>query len=221
MTVREIIELARELDPSFTDQRHPGKVAVNRLSRLQRRLVAEWVKEEPEGYVEEFEIEFPLDDFAAGVAIEEGESVPVAIGMTMVHRPLDMYLKGQTQAVNLDLIAWGDRNRFRGRAAWLRNNTLFFSGSERDWRDVTSVTLTYTPTPSDIASLDEELVLPSTAADVLVTSLGAFFATRSNDKELARPRRDYLADAADAEALWIDELRRRRGATITVAKEVW
>jgi hypothetical protein len=225
VTPEEIITQARELDPSFVEARHPRRVAVNHLSRLQRRLVAEWTKLERTEYIEVFTATFPLIDFAAGVALledepESGESVPEPIAMTAIHRPLDVYVRGWDQARDMELIEWADRHR-KPQAAYITENTLYFTGRAEDYTDVERVELTYTPTPADITDLAVELVLPITAEDALVASLGSFFARRSNDAELARPRREYIAEAHDAEALWLDELRRRKGAIVSRVREVW
>jgi hypothetical protein len=227
MTADEIIEGARSLDPSFTQQRHPRKVAIQHLSRVQRRLVAEWVKLEETAYVEIVTATFPLADFDAGVELledepESGESVAEPIAMTAIQRPLDMWIRNEDKPVDLDLIRWGDRNRrVQGRAAYIVENTLFFTGRAEDWTDVERVELTYTPTPGNITDPAAELILPITAEELLVSSLGAFFARRSNDKELARPRREYIAEALDAEQLWLDEIRRREGATISRTRAAW
>lgn len=222
MTAEDIIRQARELDPSFDAQRHPQRVAINRLSRLQRRLVAEWVKVDKDAVVETFEVTFPLADFNAGVELVEGESVQTPIRMTAVYSPLDVWYRGHIEPADLELITRSDRNRSAvRRAAWLEGNTLRFTGEARLWSDVRFVRLSYAPTPEDIAALDEELVLPDTAEDALVTGLAAFFASRSNDRELARPRREYQAEAADSEALWLSELRHRRGAITSRTRMVW
>lgn len=223
MTAEDVITQARELDPAFTAERHPRRVAVNFLSRLQRRLVGAWAKLEETQEVEVFTVSFPLTDFAAGVLLQDdAESVGVPLKITAVHRPLDIYIQGQDLPDDLELVRWGDRNRKGAeRAAYIREDTLFFTGVERLYNDVTSVEFTYTPTPADIATLDEELVLPDTAEEAVVSWLGAFFARRSNEKELARPRREYLVEAQDAEALWLDEIRRREGATVSRTRVVW
>lgn len=222
MDAAEIIAQAREADPAFDARRHPNRVALNFLSRLQRRLVAEWAKLEETSNVEVFTAVFPLADFSAGVALEDSESVPEPLAITALQRPLDMYLRGVEKPVDMDLVRWGDRNRkIHERAAYIVENTLFFTGLETDYQDVERVELTYTPTPADIAAPSELLVLPITAEDALVAHLAAFFARRMNDKELARPRREYIAESLDAEATWLDELRRREGATMSSVKEVW
>jgi len=227
MTPEEIIAQARELDPSFDKKRHPMRVAINFLSRLQRRLVGEWAKLEETSFVEVFTASFPLADFAAGVELledepESGESVAEPLAVTAWHRPLDLWLNNTPEALNMELIRWGDRNRHANdRAAYIRENTLFFTGREEDYNDVDRVELTYTPTPADIATLTEELVLPITAEEVLVCGLAGFFARRSNDRELARARREYILEANDVEAVWLDEIRRKEGATISRTTEAW
>lgn len=222
MTPDDVINQARELDPAFTAKRHPRRVAINWLSRLQRRLVAEWAKLEETQHVEVYTISFPLASFADGEFLADAESASLPLKITAVHRPLDVFIEGRELPEDLDLVRWGDRNRKHDeRAAYIREDTMFFTGVEEMWEDVTSVEFTYTPTPPDIVEADEELLLPDTAENVLVDWLAAFFARRSNDKELARPRREYLADAQDSEALWLDEIRRREGATISRTRVVW
>jgi hypothetical protein len=223
VTPEEIIAQARELDPSFTQQRHPNRVAINFLSRLQRRLVGEWAKHEETSNVETYVVTFPLADFDAGeLLVDPEESVASPLPITAIQRPLDMFVRGCVEPVDLDLIRWGDRNRYvNSRAAYLVESTLHFTGHVEDYNDVLRVEFTYTPTPAAIAGLAEPLILPITAEDVVVSWLGAFFARRMNEKELARPRREYLQEALDAEALWIDELQRREGATLSRIRETW
>lgn len=222
MIVSEVIEDARALDPAFTIERHPQKVARRFLSRLQRTLVAEWVKRDKTAYTVTLEIAFPLDDFAAGYPLEElVESVAVELDVTAFRKPLALYFKNRTSPDNLDLIAWQDRHRFQGLYTWLEDGVLFFSGIVNDWKNVETVELTYTPTPSSIDSVTETFVLPETAENALVTHLGAFFARRMKQEELARPRREYIADALDAEALWLDTVERRRPADVSVQQDVY
>lgn len=218
MTAADVILGARELDPSFSSERHTTRVAVHFLSRLVRRLVGEWVKHEEVAASSTFEVTFPLATFSAGVELNDGDPLQI----TSIKRPLDLYLKGREEAWDLELIEWSDRNRRRdSRCAWIQNNRIYFSGEAEDWNDIDRVVLTYTATPADITDPNAELVLPSTAEDVLVTHLAAFFAKRSNQAELARPRREYVTDAFDAEALWIDELQRRQGATVSRTRSSW
>lgn len=223
MTPDEIIDQARHEDPAFTRERHPRKVAIHFLSRLQRRLVAAWAQHEETSYVELFTVEFPLASFEAGVSIESGESVPEPLAVTMWHRPGDLFWTGRLdEPDDIELIRWADRNRRRAtRVAWIRENTMFFSGDADDWTDVARVEFTYTPTPADIVAGDEELVLPLTAEELLVTRLAAFFARRSNDDELARPRREYIAEANDVEADWLNDLRHKQGAIVSRTRCVW
>lgn len=224
LVVEDLIQQAREEDASFTARRHPNRAAVNYLSRLQRRLVAEWAKLEETMEVEVFTIDFPLDDFDAGEFLQEdGESVGVPLDVTAWHTPGDLNIDGRETPEDIDIIQWGDRNRRkRDRACWIREDTVFFTGHEDDYNHVTSVELTYTPTPGDIAALDEELVLPLTAEDALVMWLAAFFARRSTEAELSRSRkREIKQEALDAEALWLDEIRRRQPATVSRTRAVW
>lgn len=221
MQADEIIAQARELDPSFTPQRHPNRVALHRLSRLQRRLVAELAKLDRRAIASEFEVALPLTDFDAGVPLEDGESVPAPIEMTAIHRPLDLWMKRDRRPRRLDLVTWADRHRVEWPAVWIREGRLYLSGTAEEWRDAERIVLTYTPTPAAVTHPDDELLLPLSAEDVLVLQLGAFFASRSNTQELARPRADYQFDAGQAEASWLDEIRRRRGATSSRTREVW
>lgn len=223
MIADSLINAARELDPAFTVQRHPRRVALNWLSRLQRRLVAEWVKLDETAIVDVYTITFPLADFDAGEElVDPDESVATPLEITATRRPLSLFLRDEPKPVDMELIRWGSRNRrVQSRAAYLVGSTMFFTGHVEDYEDVERVEFTYTATPKQLASPAAELVLPLSAEEVCVTSLGGFFARRMNDKELARPRREYIQEAADAEALWLDEIRRRQGATISQVREVW
>lgn len=227
MTADEIISQAREIDPSFDARRHPPRVAINYLSRLQRRLVGVWAKEREVDFVETFTATFPLVDFAAGVPLledepESGESVADPLEVTAWRRVGDLYVDGEDIPREIALIRYGDRTRKQYvRAAYVRENTLFFTGLEEDYSNVVRAEFTYTPTPAAIAALDEELVLPLSSEDVLVMGLGAFFARRSKQEELARTRREYIVEANDAEALWYDEIRRKEGASVSRTREAW
>ncbi len=221
LTVSEIIAAARDLDPAFDARRHPPTAAVRYLNRRHKALVGEWIKHDPEAFSEEITITFPLDDFDAGYFLFEGESESQALRATSIYSPLDMWVRGEEEPRRLDISPWRDRHRVEGRACWLTESTLHFSGVAATWNDVLRVVLTYVPTPTVLTALDDELDLPETAEDALVCSVAAFFARRMNDKELARPRREYIADEQDAEARWVDELRFRRGAVSSRGREVW
>lgn len=221
MQASSVIRSARELDPSFTRQRHTDRVALGSLSRLHRRFVEDLVKLEPRAVVDELEITFPLDDFDGGAPLETGESDPEPIDYLKIHRPLDLWRRGEDLPRRLDLIDWADRHRTRGWACWLREGRLFFTGSEEAWNDVTKVVLTYTPSPTDLDALEDELLLPSSATGALVTGLGAFFASRSKADELAKPRAEFRQEALEAERLWLDGIYRRIGAVSSRTREVW
>lgn len=222
LIVSELIQAARDLDPAFDARRHSPTAAVRFLNRRHKRLVGEWIKHEPDAFQESVTITFPLDDFAAGhfLFLSESESTR-GLRATAIYSPLDMWVRGEQEPRPLALSPWRDRHRVAGRACWLVESTLHFAGVAADWNDVLRVVLSYVPTPIELTALDEELDLPDTTEDVLVTAIAAFFARRTNDKELARPRREYITDELDAEALWIDELRFRRGATSSRTTEVW
>lgn len=223
MTAESIITQAREEGPAFTADRHPRRVAVNYLSRLQRRLVEEWMKVDPDAYVETFTVEFPLDDFQAGVELEVGESDPVPIDITQIREPFDLVLRRHLdQPLDLHLISWRDRNRSPiVRACYIQNNTLYFTGRENQWNDVAEVRFVYTATAPDITSLREALLLPPSAEETLVAWLAYFFAKRTAEAELTRSRNEYKVDAMDAEAMWLSGLRRKRGAISSRTRSVW
>jgi hypothetical protein len=221
VTADEIITQARELDPAFTVQRHTRRVAINFLSRLQRRLVAEWAKLEETSNAETYVVNFPLVDFDLGEELLDAESVPAPLKITAIQRPLDLWLLNADRPRSIDLIRWGDRNRHASPAAYLVENRMHFTGHVEDYNDVDRVEFTYTPTPEDVTDPAADLILPLTAEDACVAHMAAFFARRSNDKELSRARREYIQESLDAEALWLDEIRRREGATITRTVEAW
>lgn len=217
-SVRELVEDARELDPSFTTDRHPFRVVVGFLSRLHRRLVGEWVKHEPRAHVEVLIVNFPLDDFASGFDLVSnfGESLEAPLDVTRFDEPLAIYYSGEELPDDLGIISYADRHRFqRHRRAFYRNETLYFTGTEDMWTGVEKVELTYTPTPGNITDLDADLVLPTTSDDVVVAWIAAHMAGRSKDEELAKSKRTFRSDALDAEALWIDELKHRKGVTVS------
>lgn len=222
----EAIRAARELDPSFTADRHPFRVLINQINRLHRRLVGEWVKHEHRGYVEVLEIPFPLTDFAAGFPlVDETESGAPELKIIRYDTPLDQHIKGLDEPRRLDLVSYGDRHRNPyTRVCWIRDGVLFFNGVEEAWNDVEKVELTYTPVPDDIlySELDTaELKLPLTAEDTVINWLAFYMARRSKDEELANPKRDYKMDALDAESLWIDELKHRKGAVVSRVREAY
>lgn len=224
LVVEDLIKQAREEDPSFTAKRHPNRVAVNFLSRLQRRLVGAWAKLEDVQESEVFTITFPLDDFDAGEFLqEEGESVGEPIEVTAWQTPGSIYFDGREEPEDIEVVNWFDRNRHKyDRACWIEGDTVFFTGHEDDYNHVEKVELTYTPTPQDIASLTEELLLPITAEDTVVMWLAAFFARRSRSGELSKARkREIKMEALDAESLWLDEIRRRQPAVVSRTRAVW
>lgn len=213
-----VVVQARELDPGFTPQRHPQGTVLRALARIQRRLIAELAKIDRRQVTSTLEITLPLADFAAGAALEEAGQ---AIEVSRLHLPLDMYVEGLTLPRPLDLIDWSDRHRTPfDRVAWIRGTRLYLSMEAADWTEVERIVVTYTPTPESVAITDE-LVLPITAEEVLVQHLAGFMASRSKDEELARARGEYLNAAAQAEALWLAEIRQRIPATVSRTREVW
>lgn len=220
MLVSEIIFGARELDGSFTPVRHPDGTLRRALARIQRHLIGQIIRVDPRAVTSTLEITLPLATFSDGAPLEAG-SPAAAIDITRIHVPLDIYFTGDTEPTRLDLIDWTDRHRVVSqRYAYIRSGTLYLTGTESLWSDATKIVLTYTPTPQTLGEGDT-LVLPLTAEDALITALGAFMARRSKPVELEKPKRDFLQDAADAETMWLDETRRRKGVTVSVTREEW
>lgn len=224
MTAGKIIRAARAEDASFDDRRHPGRDALAYLSRLQERLVSVWAEADPDAYQDELEIAFPLADFDEGVELVEidAESGTEPIDVTRIRHPLSVWVRGEDVARDLPLISWRDRNRGPwALTCYEDGGRLRFSGTADRWKDVERVVLTYVATPPTLEQLDDELVLPSSARDALVCWVADFFARRSKADEIGRTHREFRADAVDAEALWVDQLRRRRGARFSRTRMVW
>jgi len=221
LIVSSVLEQARELDRAFTEVRHPNKLSRNALGRIQRRLVAELVKVDRRAVSETLTIELPLASFEDGYELTDGESVPAPLDWTSIYNPVDLWRENAEEPDRCEIVPWTDRHRVQGRlCVYVRAGVLYLAGQEDDWVGVDRLVLTYTPTPLTVA-MDDELVLPMSAEECLVRHMGAFYASRTKDEELTRPRNSYIADAQDAETLWLDEVRRRIPARVSKGREVW
>lgn len=220
LTVAEVLREAREIDSSFTPTRHPEGVVLRALARIQRTLLEMLLKVDERAVTSTLTITLPLATFADGAPFQDDSTPPVALDILRIHEPLDMYLSGDTRARRLDLIDWADRHRVPFVwGAWIRNNTLFLTGDENLWTDVTQIVVTYTATPGTVL-IGGDLVLPDRAANATVLMIADFMAGRARPAELSQPRAQYRQDAVDAVGSWIDSERRRIGVMVTQVRDV-
>jgi hypothetical protein len=217
LVAKDLITAARDAHPTFDDRRHPDPVLLRALSRYQRQLVPRVAQYDGALLTSVLEQTLPLPDFAAGIALPD---YIYAAGLEAESPASDPALP--LQRVALDLVAWQANTRYY-RAGYIRNNTLYLTGSPGDWTPFTKIRFIYVPEVDPLANPSAQLVLPNAAEPCLVAYLCAFMAQRgSQDKEQERPDAAfYRAAWREAEDEFFHMLARRRQALRAVVREVF
>ena len=192
-TVGEIIEQAREGDPSFGPAFTPNRVLYGELSRYVRRLAGRVQQIDDTALAVTEEIALPLASF------EEGEPLPDNLAVSAIYGVGGSGVGNQQYVVPMTLVhpsAKHDSDTPE-RAAWVEGGVLYLAGAASRWTGLTKLVVTLSPEIDDITSDEEELPLPAEAHDAVVQYL-RFELTRRGAARKPEPSHTR-ADVLDAE----------------------
>jgi len=217
LVVRDLIREARDQHPSFDSRRHPDAVLVRALSQYQRNLIPRIVRRNRTILTEVIEQTLPLPDFNAGITLPDfiyPVSVEVETALTgpgLIPRRFEV-----------EMVPWQARGRYH-LAAYIRNNTLYLTGSEVDWTGFTKLRFFYVPQVDAVTGLSSTLSLPNSAEPCLVAFLAALMARRGcRDQAHERPDAAFFhATWREVEDEFLDEMAHQTQAQTSVIREVF
>lgn len=217
-TAAEVIDAARGLDPSFSPQRHPQRLALEFLTRYQRTLAGKILQVEKEAISTEVSFSLPLTTFSAGVQMASSLGPPIVwLELDRIHGFEVSDAEGGRWP--LPVVPFKDRlTADRSLFGWLRERVLFLSGTAQHWVGFNAVILTYAPTPSEVAQTTTELILPDNAFPVSVLAMGAEWGKRRPD-ELSRV--GIVAEFKEAEEDYLNLLEERNDVDIGSVRRVF
>lgn len=217
-TAEEVIDKARGLDPSFSPQRHPPTIAMEFLTRYQRRLAGKILQVEKEAISAEIPFTLPLTTFSDGVQLISSAGPPIVwLEIDRIHGFELTDAEGGRWP--LPVVPFKDRlTADRSMFGWLRQGVLFLSGTAQHWVGFDSVILTYAATPAEVDATDTELILPDNAFEVCVLGVGAEWGKR-RPKELERTT--IVAEHKEAEEDYLNLLEERNDVDIGSVRRVF
>jgi len=208
----DVVNVARDEHPAFDRQSTPDIVALRALARYQQELLGRIYNVKPDAVHVAQEVQLPLEDFAAGIALNDCLQVH---GASVYYRSPD-YRPEPVMFVDYP-------HRFirpGGPAAYRRADRIFLLGTPADWQDVARIVIDLFPRGPDTLGPKDELVLPGQAMAPCVAALAVAMARRVGPER--RPDLVELRDRlAEAEERYLDQVTGRRRAVVSVIQDVW
>lgn len=215
LVARDLIQSARDEHLAFDRRRHPDGMLVRALSRYQRRLVPRLIRLNPTILTQVLEQALPLPDFDAGVTLPDHK---YPAGVEVETLPQESGLR--QPKFQVELIPWQARFRWH-LGAFIRNNVLYLTGSERDWLGFVKLRFYYVPEVTPLTTVDDTLVLPDAAEPCLVAFLASFMAQRPvGGADVERPDvREFRTAWRETEEEFLDEMGQHVQAQTSVIAE--
>jgi len=208
----DVVNVARDEHPAFDRQSTPDIVALRALARYQQELLGRIYNVKPDAVHVAQEVQLPLEDFAAGIALNDCLQVH---GASVYYRSPD-YRPEPVMFVDYP-------HRFirpGGPAAYRRADRIFLLGTPADWQDVARIVIDLFPRGPDTLGPKDELVLPGQALAPCVAALAVVMARRVEPDR--RPDLIELRDRlSEAEERYLDQVTGRRRAVVSVIQDVW
>lgn len=209
----DVIRVARDKHPGFTEQSTPNPVLLRELTEFTRDVRGLVVKYDVDVLATTETIALPLANFAAGhtlaaePAVVQGGDVTFPDGVT----------------ADFDLIDWKDRHQVIPRwSGWLRGQTLYLAGREAWWNGLTNIVLVYVPVQPALTAVADSILLPDRARPVIIWRLARFMAGRvPNDSSVPVDKRDIDDNLTRAEMRFEEDLQLGQRAQVSATREVW
>lgn len=208
----DVVNTARDEYPTFDRKSTPDAVALRALARYQQELLGRIFDEKPDAVHLAQEVELPLDDYAAGIQIED---------CLQVHGASVHYRAPGRRPEDVRIVGYPLRHaRIAGPAAYRQADRLFLLGTPADWRHAEKVVIDLFPRGPDTLGPKDPLVLPGQAMPPCAAALAVLMARRT-DPEHRPPLAELREQAMEAEELYLNRVTGRRRAIVSVTRDVW
>lgn len=207
ITAAQILNRARDLHAALSEQNAPDVLMFRELSARQDTFFDKIFARVPAMLAKVLTVPLPLADFDAGVDL----ATEIPGGWKDLTPAAEFRLSGTPvprAIVEAKFIPWEQRLMGPSLPAFtLRDNTLFFLGSDTNYARFTEFRLTYTPIPERIVDEDSVVALPDDALEPLAAGLASFGLRRLVGNPLYGVTmamwRTYDEDAALQEAMFL------------------
>ena len=207
LTVATIINNARDLHPALSVQNAPVPVALRAISRFERGFIREIATKVPAFFAKQVDVALPLAVFADGVDL----ATTIPAGWLDLTDAFFLYsiAPNPARTKRAGFIPWEQRDMpYSWPAYTLRDNVLYFLGSDANYAQFSTFTLTYTPLPAPLTTEQSVTILPDDALDAFAALLAGTWLMRM----VGSPAFDVSAGAAQ---LYLDNGARERAEFIT------
>lgn len=185
LTVREVINHARDQHPALSPVNAPNELAFRFLSRLECELFDQIYKRVPGFLAQQAVVTLPLADFEAGINL----TTLIPQGWKDLTDVFFKYTAVPTTPNEIRGVfkPWEQRD-VRGQlpAYTFRGNALFLIGNATDYVQFSQLTLTYTQQNPDVTSLDSTFLVTDDARETLAMGLASFWLRRLIDDPIYR-----------------------------------
>jgi hypothetical protein len=205
----EIIDQARDMHISFHKRAHPHAVLLRLLSRYQRELTTKIAELYPAICASEITVPLPLEDFNAG--IELPSHIYVLPGVEVRHK-VNTDLVEQIEIVNLTMRS---EPEVRDIVVYIRGNFLFLSGREETWDTFSQLGFHLVATPKTLTTLDDPLIMPDYATEVLAAYLAKFMAMRGGQDKF------FVQHAMETEKRFLEAVAGQGRSETYVTRDTW
>lgn len=214
----EVIDVVRDVHPSFTREDFPEKMLRRALERYQQALVSKVLQRRPQALVSATQTTaLPLATFSAGVALP---ALRLAIREVIAQLASDATFSGQVPVTLIAPTTVFSPPSFPW--ASIDGNTLVLGGVAQDWIGYASVAVKYVARPT-LPLNSTALVLPDEAMETCAAAVTAFAAVRAVGLPgtIDIDASWYHDRARDAEAEFLRHLAAQaRGEAVRIL-EVW
>ena len=173
LTPSRVIDRARSLHETFTEERHPNRTLAEELSDWQRDMLRKIGRV----YSEEFRVtevvDLPLSDFEAGYTFPDHTQVFQGVLYWNEDDWPFAEFNIEPEAHLTDPVAFP--------SAYLRGDTLHLMGREGDWVGYDRIEIPYVPAASEIDLGTDTSSLPDEASQAARYRLAEFMAGRKED----------------------------------------
>lgn len=179
ITAANVLDHARDLHPTLTKQHTPDPLAWRQLSRDVESLVQDITRIVPAFYALTVSLPFPPPS-----GFDAGWTLADYVGAAGYKDLLDftaVWNNPNRRTQRMTFVPYEQRDlttNHRFPAVTFRNGVVYPLGNQTDWTSIQSLTLSYTPIPTDITQPADVIPLQDDVREALAYSLAAFFAQR-------------------------------------------
>lgn len=216
-TVEEVIDEARDLFVSFTEQLHPTPILLRHLTRAQDDLHAQASSRDMNWWTEEVTEDDPDPD---GDPIELGPVRYISSGRVVLKGVLSGHRMDGRIDPNLVIVTKGQANRALARFAVSIEGTKARLVPGGAWNLVSQVILVVAPKAKPL-TLSRKFELHNEARTALVYGAGLFMAARGTESPDARIVRDWAKEHEKGINLWHERISPAQAVKKSYVRDVF